>query len=125
MLNYITHFLNSTLFSYFYTTVLGELPEHTQRVKKNLNEHLTWHIMFFKLNNLNSQSVFYLGKNCQEDVDECESRPCFPGAECLNTFGSYHCGSCPKGFYGDGKICHGKSPYFLLWDFFGGWVAFN
>ncbi|XP_072620526.1 von Willebrand factor D and EGF domain-containing protein isoform X6 [Vulpes vulpes] len=48
------------------------------------------------------------GKNCQEDVDECESRPCFPGAECLNTFGSYHCGACPKGFYGDGKICHGR-----------------
>ncbi|XP_062957123.1 von Willebrand factor D and EGF domain-containing protein [Cynocephalus volans] len=46
------------------------------------------------------------GKNCQEDVDECESGPCFPGVECLNTFGSYHCGSCPKGFYGDGKICH-------------------
>eukprot|EP00071_Canis_lupus_P049566 XP_022283123.1 von Willebrand factor D and EGF domain-containing protein isoform X2 [Canis lupus familiaris] len=46
------------------------------------------------------------GKTCQEDVDECESRPCFPGAECLNTFGSYHCGACPKGFYGDGKICH-------------------
>ncbi|CAM9889917.1 unnamed protein product [Rangifer tarandus platyrhynchus] len=46
------------------------------------------------------------GKNCQEDVDECESRPCFPGTECLNTFGSYHCHSCPKGFYGDGKTCH-------------------
>ncbi|XP_019489258.1 PREDICTED: von Willebrand factor D and EGF domain-containing protein, partial [Hipposideros armiger] len=46
------------------------------------------------------------GNNCQEDVDECESRPCFPGVECLNTFASYHCGSCPKGFYGDGKICH-------------------
>ncbi|KAM6151977.1 von Willebrand factor D and EGF domain-containing protein [Erethizon dorsatum] len=47
------------------------------------------------------------GTNCQEDVDECEYEPCFPGASCLNTFGSYHCGSCPKGFYGDGKICHG------------------
>ncbi|PNI57873.1 VWDE isoform 3 [Pan troglodytes] len=54
------------------------------------------------------------GKNCQEDVDECDSKPCFEGVECLNTFGSYHCGSCPKGFYGDGKICHGKSSYFLL-----------
>ncbi|KAF6302206.1 von Willebrand factor D and EGF domains [Rhinolophus ferrumequinum] len=46
------------------------------------------------------------GKHCQEDVDECVSRPCFPGVECLNTFASYHCGSCPKGFYGDGKLCH-------------------
>ncbi|KAM7121321.1 von Willebrand factor D and EGF domain-containing protein [Molossus nigricans] len=46
------------------------------------------------------------GRNCQEDVNECESGPCFPGVECLNTFASYHCGPCPKGFYGDGKICH-------------------
>uniref|UniRef100_A0A7N5K8N8 von Willebrand factor D and EGF domains n=1 Tax=Ailuropoda melanoleuca TaxID=9646 RepID=A0A7N5K8N8_AILME len=54
---------------------------------------------------------FLESKNCQEDVDECESRPCFPGAECLNTFGSYHCGSCPKGFYGDGKICHVETQF--------------
>ncbi|XP_072620525.1 von Willebrand factor D and EGF domain-containing protein isoform X5 [Vulpes vulpes] len=54
------------------------------------------------------------GKNCQEDVDECESRPCFPGAECLNTFGSYHCGACPKGFYGDGKICHEKPGWMKI-----------
>ncbi|KAM8770480.1 LOW QUALITY PROTEIN: von Willebrand factor D and EGF domain-containing protein [Rhynchonycteris naso] len=45
-------------------------------------------------------------KNCQEDVNECESRPCFP---CLNTFASYHCGSCPKGFHGDRKICQDKN----------------
>ncbi|KAM4874047.1 von Willebrand factor D and EGF domain-containing protein [Thomomys bottae] len=48
----------------------------------------------------------FKGKNCEEDVDECESGPCFPGTECLNTFGSYYCGSCPNGLYGDGKICH-------------------
>ncbi|KAF6087149.1 von Willebrand factor D and EGF domains [Phyllostomus discolor] len=47
------------------------------------------------------------GKNCQEDVNECDSRPCFPGTECFNTFASYHCGSCPEGFHGDGKMCHG------------------
>ncbi|KAM9216303.1 LOW QUALITY PROTEIN: von Willebrand factor D and EGF domain-containing protein [Dugong dugon] len=45
-------------------------------------------------------------KNCQEDVDECEFSPCFPGVECLNTSGSYHGGSCPKGLHGDGKMCH-------------------
>ncbi|KAM5187284.1 von Willebrand factor D and EGF domain-containing protein [Callospermophilus lateralis] len=49
---------------------------------------------------------FLESKNCQEDADECASGPCFPGVECFNTFGSYHCGSCPKGFYGDGKTCH-------------------
>ncbi|XP_074235628.1 von Willebrand factor D and EGF domain-containing protein isoform X2 [Saimiri boliviensis] len=51
------------------------------------------------------------GKHCQEDVDECDSKPCFAGVECLNTFGSYHCGSCPKGFYGDGKICHVETQF--------------
>ncbi|CAH6778303.1 Vwde [Phodopus roborovskii] len=49
------------------------------------------------------------GKNCEKDVDECESWPCFPGVECINIFGSYHCGSCPKGFHGDGNICHDLS----------------
>ncbi|EDL13912.1 mCG51455 [Mus musculus] len=38
------------------------------------------------------------GKNCEKDVDECESWPCFPGLECINVFGSYHCGPCPEGF---------------------------
>ncbi|KAM5303797.1 von Willebrand factor D and EGF domain-containing protein [Glossophaga mutica] len=46
------------------------------------------------------------GKNCQEDVNECDARPCFLGVECFNTFASYHCGSCPEGFHGDGKRCH-------------------
>ncbi|XP_054547891.1 von Willebrand factor D and EGF domain-containing protein [Talpa occidentalis] len=50
-------------------------------------------------------------KNCQDDVDECESRPCFPEVECLNTIGSYHCRSCPKGFYGDGKVCHAETQF--------------
>ncbi|KAG3277672.1 hypothetical protein H1C71_004424 [Ictidomys tridecemlineatus] len=50
-------------------------------------------------------------KNCQEDADECASGPCFPGVECFNTFGSYHCGSCPKGFYGDGKTCHAEIEF--------------
>ncbi|GAB1290562.1 von Willebrand factor D and EGF domain-containing protein [Apodemus speciosus] len=49
------------------------------------------------------------GKNCDMDVDECESGPCFPGVECINVFGSYHCGPCPEGFHGDGKICHDLS----------------
>lgn len=63
---------------------------------------------------MNYWSVFPIGKNCEKDVDECESWPCIPGVECINVFGSYHCGPCPKGFHGDGNTCHGKSPGLLL-----------
>nr|XP_021156512.1 von Willebrand factor D and EGF domain-containing protein isoform X4 [Columba livia] len=46
------------------------------------------------------------GKNCQDDVDECVSSPCFPGVFCFNTFGSYYCGPCPSNLQGDGKSCY-------------------
>nr|XP_021156514.1 von Willebrand factor D and EGF domain-containing protein isoform X5 [Columba livia] len=45
-------------------------------------------------------------KNCQDDVDECVSSPCFPGVFCFNTFGSYYCGPCPSNLQGDGKSCY-------------------
>ncbi|KAJ8415005.1 hypothetical protein AAFF_G00007030 [Aldrovandia affinis] len=45
------------------------------------------------------------GVTCQEDVNECEKAPCFPGAPCINSFGSYRCGSCPEGLEGDGRTC--------------------
>ncbi|MEE6466467.1 hypothetical protein FKM82_006964 [Ascaphus truei] len=46
------------------------------------------------------------GITCQEDVDECPSSPCFSSVSCTNSFGSYICGPCPKGYEGDGKICN-------------------
>ncbi|XP_067406004.1 von Willebrand factor D and EGF domain-containing protein-like [Emydura macquarii macquarii] len=45
------------------------------------------------------------GLSCQEDVNECEENLCFPGVSCINTFGSYICGTCPRGMVGDGKSC--------------------
>ncbi|MBN3314921.1 VWDE protein, partial [Atractosteus spatula] len=45
------------------------------------------------------------GTDCQEDVDECISGPCSPGVLCNNTLGSYVCGPCPLGFFGDGRTC--------------------
>ncbi|KAM8904968.1 von Willebrand factor D and EGF domain-containing protein isoform 2-T2 [Spinachia spinachia] len=56
------------------------------------------------------------GVTCQEDVDECEGEPCFPGVRCLNSFGSYGCGTCPKGMLGNGTICTAanRAPDVLL-----------
>ncbi|XP_061920368.1 von Willebrand factor D and EGF domain-containing protein-like [Entelurus aequoreus] len=45
------------------------------------------------------------GATCQEDVDECERTPCFAGVQCLNSYGSYTCGPCPKGMQGNGTLC--------------------
>ncbi|CAH2282496.1 von Willebrand factor D and EGF domain-containing isoform X1 [Pelobates cultripes] len=45
------------------------------------------------------------GVTCQEDVNECSTSPCFPGVTCTNTFGSYTCNQCPKGYEGDGITC--------------------
>nr|XP_055074214.1 von Willebrand factor D and EGF domain-containing protein [Misgurnus anguillicaudatus] len=45
------------------------------------------------------------GVMCQEDVNECEGTPCFPGVTCLNSFGSFRCGPCPRGLEGNGISC--------------------
>ncbi|XP_066543813.1 von Willebrand factor D and EGF domain-containing protein isoform X1 [Amia ocellicauda] len=49
------------------------------------------------------------GTTCQEDVNECERTPCFPGALCINSFGSYKCGKCPQDMVGDGSSCKTQS----------------
>ncbi|XP_057686105.1 von Willebrand factor D and EGF domain-containing protein isoform X1 [Corythoichthys intestinalis] len=45
------------------------------------------------------------GATCEEDVDECKWTPCFPGVQCFNSYGSYHCGPCPMGMKGNGTNC--------------------
>uniref|UniRef100_A0AC35TNA3 Cubilin n=1 Tax=Rhabditophanes sp. KR3021 TaxID=114890 RepID=A0AC35TNA3_9BILA len=40
-----------------------------------------------------------------EDIDECLNNPCYPGADCTNTIGSFSCSNCPKGTSGNGKVC--------------------
>ncbi|XP_073237998.1 uncharacterized protein [Porites lutea] len=41
----------------------------------------------------------YQGKNCEQDVNECNSRPCRNGGTCQNLPGSYRC-QCKPGFLG-------------------------
>uniref|UniRef100_A0A672HTS6 Cubilin (intrinsic factor-cobalamin receptor) n=1 Tax=Salarias fasciatus TaxID=181472 RepID=A0A672HTS6_SALFA len=46
---------------------------------------------------------------CAADVNECNlpNKPCStnPMVSCYNTQGSFHCGSCPAGWQGDGYSC--------------------
>jgi len=53
-------------------------------------------------------SVCSAGVTCLEDVNECEGTPCFPGVWCFNGYGTYGCGSCPRGMLGNGTVCTGK-----------------
>lgn len=58
-----------------------------------------------------------IGLTCLEDINECERKPCFQGVQCINSFGSYSCGPCPKGMLGNGTTCAGKQEpnfYHLL-----------
>ncbi|CAM2100540.1 unnamed protein product [Caretta caretta] len=57
------------------------------------------------------------GLTCQEDVNECEENLCFPGVSCINTFGSYICGTCPSGMEGDGKSCRYEATADITEDF--------
>ncbi|XP_056112597.1 von Willebrand factor D and EGF domain-containing protein isoform X2 [Rhinichthys klamathensis goyatoka] len=52
------------------------------------------------------------GVTCQDNVNECVRGPCFPGVRCMNGFGSFRCGPCPRGLEGDGFSC--KAPARLV-----------
>ncbi|XP_061590507.1 protein crumbs homolog 2-like [Cololabis saira] len=42
----------------------------------------------------------YVGRDCEEDVDECQSGPCGNGGTCKDLVDGWTC-SCPAGFLGD------------------------
>lgn len=52
------------------------------------------------------------------DVDECQESMnggCDPNVRCINTPGSFHCQSCPVGFWGSGsKVCYSFSFIFTV-----------
>lgn len=38
----------------------------------------------------------------------CDNSPCFEGVACtVRGLGSFSCGNCPEGYYGDGIVCKG------------------
>lgn len=40
-----------------------------------------------------------------QNIQRCESNPCFRGVRCLDTDEGFRCGACPRGYYGDGIRC--------------------
>ncbi|XP_025602698.2 cartilage oligomeric matrix protein [Athalia rosae] len=43
---------------------------------------------------------------CKQNPNSCAYRsPCFPGVQCRDTSSGPECGSCPRGYVGDGRTC--------------------
>lgn len=41
------------------------------------------------------------GKNCEIDIDDCESQPCQHGGQCTDQLGGFLCNCSGTGFTGD------------------------
>lgn len=55
--------------------------------------------------------LFFLGKDCDVDIDDCASNPCVNGGECVDQVNTYRC-ICPVGY--TGYQCE-VSCIILLW----------
>ncbi|XP_050401319.1 thrombospondin-4 [Patella vulgata] len=40
------------------------------------------------------------------NIRRCSSNPCFQGVRCIDTEEGFRCGSCPRGYHGDGVTCN-------------------
>ena len=45
------------------------------------------------------------GNSCDPDLSGCEPNPCYPRVTCTPLPGSFSCGPCPDGLFGDGIDC--------------------
>ena len=64
---------------------------------------MDWILRYIKHTLLNTMICPISGRFCQEDINECVlSNPCYNGATCRNTEGSYIC-DCVHGY--DGVRC--------------------
>ena len=55
--------------------------------------------------------LFFPGKTCERDLNECESEPCQNGGTCVDYPGRYLC-TCPEGFAGDS--CHRIGQWWMV-----------
>lgn len=46
----------------------------------------------------NGWEIDEIANVCNRDINECLSSPCYIGVQCVNTPGSFYCGSCPTGY---------------------------
>ena len=60
----------------------------------------------YSVTSINITSTFvpfdYVGKNCNEDIDDCESQPCKFGGKCRDKENGFIC-RCLPGY--EGKLC--------------------
>lgn len=45
--------------------------------------------------------IFFLGKRCEINIDDCESSPCLNGARCIDGLNNYTCDCTDTGYEGN------------------------
>lgn len=51
---------------------------------------------------IHSYPFWYIGRDCETNIDECANSPCRNGGECVDLIGNFKC-ICPVGY--SGSLC--------------------
>jgi hypothetical protein len=79
---------------------------HRYTVAWERNEIWENHMPFLAKISLIYKSIFDgTGEACEENLDECDSNPCFNSATCLDDINGYTC-ICLPGYSGNMPACH-------------------
>ncbi|XP_046753629.1 cartilage oligomeric matrix protein isoform X2 [Diprion similis] len=82
---------------------LNSLIESIRRIRDEVefNKRETQHL----------RSLIENCAGCKQQVSSCSmNSPCYPGAQCRDTSTGPQCGSCPRGYVGDGITCRRSNP---------------